>query len=138
MASCLKLPRLGKAFGMTACLEPGKRAYGEMGDFTMVSTAAGSTAVGSTAVRSTSGTAAAVELTAMRSTSGTEADDESTTVRSTSMIAATVGLTTLEWVIRLGWVSMVVWTLHHCFLTLDNLEEAVSTCQLMEHSIGLR
>ena len=133
MASCLKLPRLGKAFGMTACLEPGKRAYGEMGDFTMVSTA-----VGSTAVRSTSGTAAAVESTAVRLTSGTAADDESTTVRSTSMIAAIVVLTAFEWVLRLGWVSMVVWTLHHCFLTLDNLEEVDSTCQLMAHSVGLR
>ena len=138
MASCLKLPRLGKAFGMTACLELGKRAYGEMGDFTMVSTATGSTAVESIAVRLTSGTAAAVESTAVRSTSKTAADDESTTVRSTSMIAAAVGLTTLEWIIRLGWVSMVVWTLHHCFLTLDTLKEADSTFQLMAHSVGLR
>ena len=66
MASCLKLPRLGKAFGMTACLEPGKRAYGEMGDFTMVSTAAVSTAVESTAVRLTSGTVVADGSTTVR------------------------------------------------------------------------
>ena len=53
------------------------------------------------------------------------------------MIVAAVGSTALEWVIRLRWVSMVVWTLHHCFLTLDNLEEADFTSQLMAHSVGL-
>ena len=87
---------------MMACLELGKRAYGEMGDFTMVSTATGSTAVESIAVRLTSGTAAAVELTAVRSISGTAAAVESTTVRSTSVIVAAVVLTAFEWVLRLG------------------------------------